>query len=98
MRGLLVGLWYVNVSLGLLVGENLNFIYTKYLTDSKPNPQFYLYLTRSIILSIVIIGFSFLVKYYKLLIKKKNINVYSVISEVYGKYLDQEDEYRKHDV
>uniref|UniRef100_A0A1X7U2N1 Major facilitator superfamily associated domain-containing protein n=1 Tax=Amphimedon queenslandica TaxID=400682 RepID=A0A1X7U2N1_AMPQE len=96
MRGLLVGLWYVNVSLGLLVGENLNFIYTKYLTDSKPNPQFYLYLTRSIILTIVIIGFSFLVKHYKLRIKKKDINVYSVISEVYGKYLEQEEEHKKH--
>ena len=96
MRGVLVGLWYANISLGLLVGENLNFIYTKYLTDSKPSPQFYVYLTRSIILSIIIIGFSFLVKQYKLRVKKKDINVYSVTSEVYGKYLEQEDEYKKH--
>ena len=93
MRGVLVGLWYAAVGLGLIISENLNFIYVKYLLDSKPSPQFYMYLTRSLITLVVIIAFAFLIKHYQLRITKKEIDIYSVIGRTYSKYMRQEDDY-----
>ena len=93
MRGLMVGLWYAAVGLGLLVSGNIHFLLEQNATSEVPpfGREFYYYLVRSVVVGVIFIVFLILARYYKLRRRGHDYNVYLTVDMVYDKYLSQKD-------
>ena len=93
MRGLMVGLWYAGVGLGLLVSGNIHFLLKQNVTSEVPSfgHAFYYYLVRSVVVAVILIVFLILARHYKLRRRGHDYNVYLTVDKVYDKYLNQKD-------
>ena len=84
MRGLMVGLWYAAVGLGLLVSGNTHFLLEQNVT-SEVSPfghEFYYYLVKSVVVGVILILFLILARYYKLRRRGHDYSVYLTVDKV----------------
>ena len=91
MRGMMVGMWFASFGVGYLININ-----TKYLFGCNDNficPSFYYYITRSVVIFIILLVFIVLAKWYKFRVRENEVNILQIVDEHYERYMDQEEEY-----
>ena len=91
MRGMMVGMWFASLGVGYLI--NINTKYPFGCDDISICPSFYYYITRSIVIFIILLIFLVLAKWYKFHVRENEINIVQIVDEHYERYLDQEEEY-----
>ena len=93
MRGMMVGMWLASFGVGYLININ-----TKYYFGCNDNficPSFYYYITRSVVIFIILLVFIVLGKWYKLRVRENEVNILQIVDEHYEKYMDQKEEYER---
>ena len=93
MRGMMVGMWFASYGIGYLI--NINTKYPFGCDDISICPSFYYYITRSIVIFIILLVFIVLAKWYKLRVRENEVNIVQIVDEHYERYLDQEKEYER---
>lgn len=95
MKGLLFGLWYAAMGLGELIGFNLPQVFSVIPPQSFPGCGFYFFLSIFALSSFTFVLFLIASRWYKLRMRERIVNIYSIVEEHYERYLDQEEEYLK---
>ena len=94
MRGVMVGLWYAtSCGLGFLVGTMLKFPFdcvSQYICTS-----FYYYITKSVLVLIILIVFVILAKHYKYCVRENEVNIVQIVDDHYQRYMEQEEQYNR---
>ena len=90
MRGMMVGMWFASYGIGYLI--NINTKYPFGCNDITICPSFYYYITRSVVIFIILLVFIVLAKWYKFRVRENEINIVQIVDEHYERYLDQEEE------
>ena len=93
MRGMMVGMWFAFFGVGYLININ-----TKYPFGCDNNllcPSFYYYITRSVVIFIILLVFIVLAKWYKLRVRENEVNIVQIVDEHYERYMDQKEEYER---
>ena len=94
MRGVMVGLWYA-ISWGFsnLINTILKFPFnceSQYICTS-----FYYYITKSVLVLIILIVFVILAKRYKYCVRENEVNIVQIVDDHYQRYMEQEEQYNK---
>ena len=93
IRGVMVGLWYSFMSLGYLINIVVKFPFhcqSQYICTS-----FYYYLTKSVLVFIILIVFVILAKRYKYRVRENEVNIVQIVDDHYQRYMEQEEQYNK---
>ena len=93
MRGMIVGMWLASLGVGYLI--NINTKYPFGCDNNSICPSFYYYITRSVVIFIILLVFIVQAKWYKLRVRENEVNIHCLVDEHYERYLDQEEEYRR---
>ena len=98
MRGVMVGLWYAFWGIGSLFNTITKFPFhcqSQYICTS-----FYYYLTKSVLVFIILIVFVILAKRYKYRVRENEVNIVQIVDDHYQRYMEQEEQYNrdKHNV
>ena len=82
MRGLMVGLWYATaLSFGYLINTIVKFPFnceSQYICTS-----FYYYITKSVLVLIILIVFVILAKRYKYCVRENEVNIVQIVDDHY---------------
>ena len=93
MRGVMVGFWHSSWNIGYIIATIVKIFFNcqgqPYCTD------FYYYLTKSVIILIILISFVILAKRYKYRVRENEVNIVQIIDDHYQRYMDQEEEHFK---
>ena len=99
MRGIMIGLWYACLGMGKLVDRTMSLPFQKYFThkgqQNKSIVSLLAVVVNSIIVTIVILIFLLVAKFYKLRIRENIVPVAQIAEEHYERYQEQSDEYRR---
>uniref|UniRef100_A0A1X7TQN4 Major facilitator superfamily associated domain-containing protein n=1 Tax=Amphimedon queenslandica TaxID=400682 RepID=A0A1X7TQN4_AMPQE len=90
-RGVMVGIWYASWQ----IGSNLK-ICLSLLFHCKHHGiclNFYYYLTKILLLFVILIVFALLAKKYKYRVRETDVNIYQIVDHTYQNYFKQEKEY-----
>ena len=90
-RGVMVGLWYASWQIGFYIKNCLNFIFHCQYQDICSN--FYYYLTKFVLLLVILIVFVLLAKRYKYRVRENDVNIHQIVDGTYQNYFAQEEEY-----
>ena len=94
MRGVMVGLWYVTAwGVGPFINNSLKFPFnceSQYICTS-----FYYYITKSVLVSIILIVFVILAKRYKYRVRENEVNIVQIVDDHYQRYMEQEEQYNR---
>ena len=93
MRGMMVGMWFSSLGVGYLI--NINTKYPFGCNDIFICPNFYYYITRSVVIFIILLVFIVLAKWYKFRVRENEINIVQIVDEHYERYLNQEEEHEE---
>ena len=93
MRGMMVGMWFASYGIGYLI--NVNTKYPFGCDDISICPSFYYYITRSVVIFIILLVFIVLAKWYKFHVRENEVNIVQIVDEQFERYLNQEEEYKK---
>ena len=93
MRGIMVGLWFTALSIGLAINIIGRYLF-KCEGDIFCRSLFY-YVCISVIVLIIRIVFLVLAKHYKLRVRENEVNIHVIAEEHYERYIEQEVEYRR---
>ena len=93
MRGMMVGLWLASFGVGYFI--NINAKYPFGCDNNSICPSFYYYITRSIVIFIILLVFIVLAKWYKLRVRENEVNILQIVDEHYERYMDQEEESKR---
>ena len=88
MRGVMVGLWYASWGTGYLLNIILKFPFkcqNEYICTS-----FYYYLTKGLLVLIIMIVFIILAKCYKYRVRENEVNIVQIVDDHYHRYMEQE--------
>ena len=94
MRGVMVGLWYATTwGIDYLINTTLKFTFnceSQYICTS-----FYYYITKSVLVLIILIVFVILAKRYKYCVRENEVNIVQIVDDHYQRYMEQEEQYNK---
>ena len=93
MRGFLVGLWNSAFGLGFVISFSGKYPFS--CQGEIHCQNLYYYVLKSVIILIILIIFLILAKRYKFRVRDNEINIYLITEEHYGRYLNQEVQYRR---
>ena len=93
MRGMIVGMWFASFGVGCLININTKFSFG--CNDNFICPSFYYYITRSVVIFIILLIFIVLAKWYKLRVRENEVNIVQIVDEHYERYMDQKEEYER---
>ena len=93
MRGMMVGMWLASFGVSYLI--NINTKYPFGCDDISICPSFYYYITRSVVIFIILLVFIVLAKRYKFRVRENEVNTVQIVDEHYERYIDQEEEYER---
>ena len=92
MRGVMVGLWYaISWGLGHLINTILKFPFnceSQYICTS-----FYYYITKSVLVFIILIVFVILAKRYKYRVRENEVNIVQIVDDHYQRYINQREQF-----
>ena len=92
MRGVMVGLWYVaSWGLGHLINIILKFPFnceSQYICTS-----FYYYITKSVLVLIILTVFVILAKRYKYHVRENEVNIVQIVDDHYQRYINQREQF-----
>ena len=92
MRGVMVGLWYVTSwCLGLFINTILKFPFdceSQYICTSL-----YYYITKSVLVLIILIVFVILAKHYKYRVRENEVNIVQIVDDHYQRYMNQREQF-----
>ena len=98
MRGMMIGMWIASIGIGSIINTNLKYpfgCHNVYLCTS-----YYYYLTKAVLVLIILITFIVLAKYYKYRVRDNEFK-YHPINSIHVRYqgpvLEQKDEYSTYD-
>ena len=94
MRGLMVGLWYAALGLGLLVGTNTYRVFL-YIESVTFGCGFYYFCAKGGCILLLLIVFLFLSKHYKLRVRENIVPIHQIAEEHIERYIDQREEFDK---
>lgn len=84
MRGFMIGLWYAAFRLSMLIGINLQYLFTKILSQPvRPSCLFYYFLVKIVILATVFIAYVVLSRRYELRVREREVNCYQAAEDYY---------------
>ena len=93
MRGVMVGLWYASWGIGYLISTMLKFPFnceSQYICTS-----FHYYITKSVLVLIILIVFVILAKRYKYCVRENEVNIVQIVDDHYQRYMEQEEQYNR---
>uniref|UniRef100_A0A1X7SN40 Major facilitator superfamily (MFS) profile domain-containing protein n=1 Tax=Amphimedon queenslandica TaxID=400682 RepID=A0A1X7SN40_AMPQE len=91
MRGMMVGLCYSSMGIGSIIAFMLLFLIEKW--------QYYYIITISCAFQLLIlVVFVILAKRYKYRVRENEVNIVQIVDDHYQRYMEQEDEYKRHKV
>ena len=90
MRGMMVGMSFASIGISYLI--NINIKYPFGCNNNSICPNFYYYITRSVVIFIILLVFIVLAKRYKFRVRENEINIVQIVDEHYERYLNQEEE------
>ena len=93
MRGMMVGMSFASLGVGYLI--NINAKYPFGCDNNYICPSFYYYITKSVVIFIILLVFIVLAKRYKFRVRENEINIVQIVDEHYERYLNQEEEYER---
>ena len=93
MRGMMVGMWFASLGVGYLI--NINTKYPFGCNDNSICPSFYYYITRSVVIFIILLVFIVLAKWYKFRVRENEVNILQIVDEHYERYMNQKEEYER---
>ena len=92
MRGLMVGLWYATaLSFGYLINTIVKFPFnceSQYICTS-----FYYYITKSVLVLIILIVFVILAKRYKYCVRENEVNIVQIVDDHYQRHINQREQF-----
>ena len=91
MRGVMVGLWYTTWAVGYLIRAVLKFPFhceSQYICTS-----FYYYITKSVLVLIILIVFVILAKRYKNRVRENEVNIVQIVDDHYQRYMNQREQF-----
>ena len=91
MRGVMVGMWFASLGVGYLISFVTALLF--HCQDDSSCTSFYYYLTKSVLVSIILIAFGILAKRYKYRVRDNEINIFQIVDDHYDRYMKQEDDY-----
>ena len=94
MRGLMVGFRYAVVGLAVLMSMYFETPF-EYLDSAPLGCGFYYFLSKTVLIFIILVIFILLAKHYKLRVRDNETNVYQVVDEHYERFMRQSDEFWK---
>ena len=94
MRGLMVGIRYATVGLAVMVSMFFQTPF-KYLDSAPLGCGFYYFLSKTVLIFIILVMFILLAKRYKLRVRDNDTNVYQIVDEHFERFLRQSDEFWK---
>ena len=94
MRGLMVGIRYATVGLAVMVSMFFQTPF-KYLDSAPLGCGFYYFLSKTVLIFIILVMFILLAKRYKLRVRDNETNVYQIVDEHFERFLRQSDEFWK---
>uniref|UniRef100_A0A1X7U2M7 Major facilitator superfamily (MFS) profile domain-containing protein n=2 Tax=Amphimedon queenslandica TaxID=400682 RepID=A0A1X7U2M7_AMPQE len=87
MRGVMVGLWYVaSCGISFLINIFVKFLFnceSQYICTS-----FYYYITKSVLVLIILIVFVILAKRYKHRVRENEVNIVQIVDDHYQRYMN----------
>ena len=93
MRGMMVGMSFASFGVGYLI--NINTKYPFGCNNNSICPSFYYYITKSVVIFIILLVFLVLAKWYKLRVRENEVNIHCLVDEHYERYMDQKEEYQR---
>ena len=93
MRGFMVGIRYATIGLAVVVSMFFKTPF-KYLDSAPLGCGFYYFLSKTVLIFIILVMFILLAKRYKLRVRDNETNVYQIVDEHFERFLRQSDEYR----
>ena len=93
MRGMMVGMWFTCLGVGYLI--NINTKYPFGCDNNSICSSLYYYITRSVVIFIILLVFIVLAKWYKFRVRENEVNIVQIVDEHYERYLNQEEEYER---
>ena len=94
MRGVMVGLWYAPTwGFSHLINIIVKFPFdceSQYICTS-----FYYYITKSVLVLMILIVFVILAKCYKYRVRENEVNIVQIVDDHYQRYMEQEEQYNK---
>ena len=84
MRGMMVGLCYTSMGIGIALG----FIMLQYATK-------YVYIIVCFLQLLILVVFVILARRYKYRVRENEVNILQIVDDHYQRYMEQEDEYEK---
>uniref|UniRef100_A0A1X7TES9 Uncharacterized protein n=1 Tax=Amphimedon queenslandica TaxID=400682 RepID=A0A1X7TES9_AMPQE len=92
MRGVMVGLWYAACwGFGLFLDTILKFLFdceSQYICTN-----FCYYITKSVLVLIILIVFVILAKHYKYRVRKNEVNIVQIVDDHYQRYINQREQF-----
>ena len=92
MRGVMVGLWYVaSCGISFLINIIIKFPFdceSQYICTS-----FYYYITKSVLVLIILIVFVILAKHYKYHVRENEVNIVQIVDDHYQRYINQREQF-----
>ena len=79
MRGMMVRMWFTCLGVGYLI--NINTKYPFGCDNNSICPNFYYYITRSVVIFIILLVFIVLAKWYKFRVRENEINIVQIVDE-----------------
>ena len=90
MRGMMVGLCYLSMGIGSIIAFMVSFLIIKW---------YYYIITLSCVFQLLIlIVFIILARRYKYRVRENEVNIIQIVDDHYQRYMEQEDEYKRHKV
>uniref|UniRef100_A0A1X7VQZ0 Uncharacterized protein n=1 Tax=Amphimedon queenslandica TaxID=400682 RepID=A0A1X7VQZ0_AMPQE len=92
MRGVMVGLWFASIGCGYLFNINIKYLFdchNEYLCTAS-----YYYLTKSVVVFVILIVFVILARRYKYRVRENEVNVLQIVDDHYQRYMEQEEMYK----
>ena len=92
MRGLMVGIYYGIGGITIIFSATLNYPFGYINSDSQPlTCTFFYHMTKSVLVLFIMILFGVLARRYKLRVREEVINIYGIVSDIYTRYLSQDE-------
>ena len=95
MRGVMVGLWYAaSWAFGYLINTIVKFSFnceSQYICTS-----FYYYITKSVLVLIILIVFVILAKFYKYRVRENEVNIVQIVDDHYQRYINQREQFNNY--
>ena len=95
MRGMMVGFWLASWDIGFLIDSLIKLSFS---CESKTIcTSFFYYLTKNVIIFVILILFGILAKRYKYRVRENEVNILQIVEDHYQRYMEQEDQFKRQD-